>query len=270
MEISCLIPVYKNDNPVFIRQAIDSILAQSLKPSEILILVDGPVGDSINNLLNEYVAKNNTIQIVKFPTNRGLGLTLRDGVLLAKGPLIARMDSDDISTGERFKKQEEFLSNHPDICLVGSNTIEFIDSPENIVSRRIMPENDSQIKLYAKTRNPFIHPSVMFYKSAAVKAGNYDNWFLCEDYDLWAKMIMQDVKMHNIQDNLVFMRISKDFYKRRGGIKYCRSILRFKYHLLKIKFMNWKQFFASSIPSLCVALCPNTIREFIYKRYLRK
>lgn len=270
MTITCLMSVYKNDNPEFLVQAIESILSQSRIPDEFLIVVDGPISSELQTILNKYRQKCSFISILAYPKNRGLGLSLRDGVIASKGTLIARMDSDDIASKDRLKLQEDFLKKHSDIRFVGSNTVEFIDSVYAPVSKRVMPEKNEEITKYAKTRNPFIHSSVLFYKEDAIKVGNYSDWYLCEDYDLWVKMIQNKIPMYNIQKNLVYMRINNNFYKRRGGIKYCKNILRFKRYLKSTGFMSKKQYYKSAISSLIVSLSPNFVRKFIYKKFLRK
>ncbi len=261
--------VYIKDNPDFFAQAIQSIVDQTLAPDELVIVQDGPITDAQKKVLDTYMKEYPFIKTIQTKQNQGLGLALKLGVENCQCDLIARMDSDDIACPTRFEQQLSFLESHPEIRFVGSNTIEFIDSIDNVVSKRKMPETNEEIREYSRTRNPFIAPSTMFYRADVLTVGNYQSWHLCEDYELWSRFIMADIPCYNIQDNLVFMRTSLDFYKRRGGWKYCKSILKLKHHFRRIGFMSFGQFLKSSIASLVVSLSPNFIRKLIYTKFLR-
>ena len=198
-----------------------------------------------------------------------MGPALAIGIEACKNEWIARMDSDDISRVDRIEKEYKVI-NEENIDIVGSNIAEFTDSIENIKAIRKLPEKDEEIKKFAKRRNPFGHPSVMLKKEKVLEAGNYRSYYLCEDYDMWIRMIQIGVKCYNIQENLVYMRISEDFYKRRGGLKYLNSILKFKFEQLKNGFYKIDDFIISSMASIVVCLLPNNLRDYIYKKVLRK
>lgn len=132
-----------------------------------------------------------------------------------------------------------------------------------------MPENNDDIIKYSKTRNPFIHPSIMTYKSVILEAGNFRNYYLCEDYDMWTRIIKKGYKSYNIQENLVYMRVGKDFYKRRGGIKYCKALVSFKKELYREGYMTRREYIKTKYATVLVSLMPGFIREFLYKKVLR-
>ena len=111
-KISVVMSVYKNDLAENFKTSIDSILNQTYKPNEIVLVVDGPVSMETENLLKEY-EKNNLFNIIKFDKNKGLGIALQKGCEQAKYPIIARMDSDDIAYPTRFEKQINYLKENP-------------------------------------------------------------------------------------------------------------------------------------------------------------
>ena len=127
------------------------------------------------------------------------------GVKACKNELIARMDSDDISIKERCEKQLKKFQEDPELDLIGSSIAEFIDTTNNVQAYRVLPESDEEIKKFIKRRNPFGHPSVMFKKSKLLEAGNYRSYYLCEDYDMWIRMVEKDAKCYNFKDILVFI-----------------------------------------------------------------
>lgn len=267
-KFSVLMSVYSKENPYFLKQSIDSILNQTLIPSEIVIVKDGPLTSQLEEVLNQY-SNNKLFSIYGYEKNKGLGYALNYGVNKCKYDIIARMDSDDICDSLRFEKEIEILVDNK-YDLVGSNTVEFEGTINNIISKRTMPENHDQIVKYSKTRCPFIHPSIITYKEVILSVGNYQPNYLVEDYDLWVRILQKGYRTYNIQENLVYMRVSKDFYKRRGGLKYCRNIVSFKKKIYKEKYTNWRQFFISKYSSIIVSILPGWIRTLIYKYLLRK
>ena len=120
----------------------------------------------------------------------------------------------------------EIFLNNPELDVVGSNISEFMDFKENSFSKRILPEYDKEIKEFAKRRNPINHPSVMFKKESVLKSGNYRKYNLCEDYDLWTRMMIENCNFYNIQEILLNMRTPLNLYERRGGYKYLKDISR--------------------------------------------
>lgn len=269
MEISVLMSVYYKESPMFLEKSIGSILLQTKMPKQIVIVKDGKLSDDLEMILNKY-QDNPIFTIVGYEENKGLGFALKYGLSFCDNEIVARMDSDDICDSKRFEKQYEFLTGHPDVSIVGSNCLEFNGEIENVISKRIMPETNKEISDYSHTRNPFIHPSIMTYKKTIIDAGNYRNYYLCEDYDLWVRILKNSSnKAYNIQENLVYMRVSEDFYRRRGGLKYCKAILNFKKELYKTGYIKHKDYFKTKYATLIVSLLPGFLREFIYKKFLR-
>ncbi len=263
-----LISVYKNDQPEWIQEAVQSMLHQTVKPDEILILVDGVVSKDIKLLLNAF-KKEETIRVKYFNKNRGLGLVLRDGVNMAKNELIARMDADDVSNLDRCELQLKKFQENPELDIVGGNFYEFMGDISKKISLKKYPVKFKNIEKFAKKRNPFAHPTVMFRKSSVIKCGNYRNVPFCEDYDLWTRMIQSKCKCENIDKPILNMRVNEKFYGRRGGINYAKNIVKFKYTLLQRGFYSIFDFSYSVLASVFVSIIPNKLRKKVYLRYLR-
>lgn len=267
---SILMSVYYKENPEWLELSIESMLNQTIKSDDFVIIKDGILPEELNKIISEYEKKYSDIfNVIQLEKNVGLGPALAIGIKNCKNNWIARMDSDDISRVDRIEKEYDII-NKGNIDIVGSNIAEFTDSIENIKAIRKLPEKDEEIKKFAKRRNPFGHPSIMFRKDKVLEAGNYRSYYLCEDYDMWIRMIQIGVNCYNIQENLVYMRISEDFYKRRGGLKYLNSILKFKFEQFKNGFYKWYDFVISATASIVVCLIPNNIRNYIYIKVLRK
>lgn len=270
-EYSVLMSVYYKEKVEWLKQSIESILSQTIHTNDFVIIKDGKLTEELDNNISEYCEKYPDIfHVIQLEKNMGLGPALAIGIKACKNELIARMDSDDFSVKDRCEKQLNKFNEDSNLDIIGSNVAEFIDKIENVQAYRILPEKNEDIVKYAKRRNPFGHPSVMFKKNKVLEAGNYRQYYLCEDYDMWIRMIEKGAKCYNFQEILTYMRIGEDFYKRRGGIKYLKSILKFKKEQYSKGFYSYRDFFISSFTSIVVCLMPNTLRERFYKKILRK
>ena len=265
--------IYKNDKPEFVRLALDSMLVnQSVKPNEIVLVQDGPVPYDLSRLLLEYKDKyGDILNVIKLEKNGGLGNALKLGVENAKYDICARMDSDDICLPDRFEKQLSYLEAHPECDIVGGQMTEFIDTPENIVGRRVVPLDNKEIYDYMKSRCALNHVTVMFRKASVVKVGNYQDWFWNEDYYLWVRMMMAGCKFANIPDVAVNVRSGADQYARRGGKKYFDSEIGIKKLMLEKGMITRKEYIVNYIQRFIIQLMlPNSVRGWVFRTFARK
>lgn len=267
-----LMSVYYKENPDYLNKSINSMLKQTVKPDEFIIIKDGKLTFELNKVIDNYKIKYpNLFKVLSNKTNLGLGLSLKRGIKESKNELIARMDSDDYSDLTRCEKELCCFAKDSTLGMVGTFEAEFIDDIDNVVSIHRVPENMDEIKKFMHRRCAVLHPTVMYKKSAVINSGNYHNVPLYEDYDLFARMILKyNVKTYNIQENLYYIRTSKDFYKRRGGIKYAKTVLKFKWGQFKQGYMTWSDFIISGLGQAAVCIMPNKVREQIYNNFLRK
>ena len=201
--------------------------------------------------------------------NLGLGKTLEIAITKCKNEIIARMDSDDYSLPTRLEEELKYMLDN-DLDLVGSHVKEFIDNIDNIVSEKLVPLTQEEIIAYAKSRNPFCHPSVMFKKSKVLECGNYQDMKLCEDYYLWVRMLQSGCKVANLDKYLVYMRVSLDLYARRGGYKYYKSQKQLLKYMRKTKFISWFTYTKNKLIRFTVqVLMPNKLRQKFYNKKLR-
>ena len=217
--------VYRNDRPEFVERAVNSVTAyQTLKPDEIVLVVDGPIPLALTELIDSFenITEFN-FKVIRLPENKGLGNALRIGMKHTTNEIVARMDSDDVSSIDRFKKQIEFMKANPEISVCGGQISEFIDNEKNIVAHRLVPLTPEDCRRYYQDRDPLNHMTVMFRKSVVLNVGNYQPWHLDEDTYLWGRLLKAGYKIANISDILVNVRVGKDMYARRGGWKYFKS-----------------------------------------------
>lgn len=268
---SVLISVYAKEDPSYMRVALESLMAQTVPPEEIVLVEDGSLPKGLIEEIGLFEEKYpELLNIVSYSENKGLGYALSQGLPECRNELVARMDSDDYAFPTRMEQELTALQKH-DLDMVGSQIVEFIESPDKPVATSMLPVSNKDIISYSKKRNPFRHPSMLFKKSKALSAGNYSPDFLYfEDWDLFNRMLAAGCKAENVNYPLVAMRVSADFYGRRGGPSYLPYIWKFKTAQLKRGYFTFAQFLKSTIPHVIVCFVPNGFRSFIYMHLLRK
>ncbi|MFL6865424.1 glycosyltransferase [Limosilactobacillus fermentum] len=143
---SVLMSVYKKEEPAFLDQALESIEDQTVKPNQIVAVVDGPIGSELDAVLKEHQNQNTDIYtIVRSPKNQGLGLALRMGTEYCRYDWIARMDSDDVSVPNRFELQLKTVVNNPQLAIVGGQVDEFTGEVNHITGKRLVPTGQEDI-----------------------------------------------------------------------------------------------------------------------------
>jgi len=205
LQISVIMSVYNSEK--FIGPAIESILNQSFKDFELIIVDDGSTDNSVNEI-EKYIDDTR----IKLYKNDHVGLVrqLNFALAKAKGIYIARMDADDISIHSRFEIQLEFLQKNKDIVLVGSN-IRHIDDIGKIIKLIEYPESHYNIEHQMPVFSSFCHPTILSYTSIIKKLGGYNNKYeSAEDHALFLEMLEKGYKMYNIQKYLLNYRIHTD------------------------------------------------------------
>lgn len=271
LKFSLLMSLYYKDNAVYFDRALESVTCmQSIIPNEIVLVVDGPIGDDLNQIINKYTCKYNIFNVIRLEKNVGLGNALKIGLEHVKYEIVARMDSDDISCENRFAQQLELITANKEIDVVGGDISEFIDNEENIVANRKVPTTDVEIKKYMKTRCAFNHMAVMFRKSSVLLAGGYEDLFWNEDYFLWIRMQLNNCVFANTGTILVNVRTGSDMYSRRGGKKYFQSELYLQKYMLSHKMIGRLTYCNNVIKRWIVQrLLPNSLRGWVFRHLAR-
>ena len=270
MDFSVSMCVYAGDKPLWLKTAIDSILNQTVKPNDVVLVVDGPVGRELDEVISEY-EKSAVFNVIRLEKNMGHGIARKTGLENTKCELVAIMDADDISVFDRFERQIALFEAERDIDVVGGNIIEFINTPDNFVGKRIVPADDASIKEYLKKRCPMNFVTVMFKKSSIEKAGGFIDWYCEEDYYLWVRMYLAGMKFANCEQTLVKVRVGDDMYARRGGLKYFKSEKRLQKFMLDKKVISRGLYFSNVIKRFVVqVLLPSSIRGYVFRKFARK
>ncbi len=266
---SVLMTVYIKEKAEYLKAAIDSMLNQTVKPSEFVLVEDGPLTEELDKIINEY-KKNPIFKIIKLEKNQGSGPASAAGVLACSSEWIARLDSDDYSVPNRIERQFTELEKDTELDVIGANVIEIETENQNNKQKVILPEKNDEIRKFTGRRCPFRTSSVLFKKEVVLKAGNYREFHRVEDYDMFARIVASGAKSMNVQEFLSYMRIDKDYYKRRGGMKLAKSIIRLKREMRKVQLSTTKDWLISVPAQVAVCLMPNFARDLVYRKGLRK
>lgn len=263
--------VYKNDNPQHFKAAVHSIYdKQTVKPSEIVLIEDGPVPEVLINAVKELSVEIPILKVISFDVNKGHAAARQGGLDNSTNELVAIMDSDDIAEPYRFEKQLSFMASNQDAAVVGGNINEFIGEPNNIVASRVVPENDKEIKDYLKSRCPMNLQTVMYRKSKVQEVGGFIDWFCEEDYYLWIRLAQGGYLLHNLQDCLVNVRVGKEMYRRRGGLKYFLSEANLQEYMRKHGIIGWCRYLYNVLIRFVVqVVLPNCIRGWVFRTFAR-
>ena len=206
--ISILMSVYNGEKHLY--AAVDSILKQTFKDFEFIIINDGST-DRTREILESY--QDERIVLIH-QENKGLTRALNKGLSLAKGEFVARMDADDSCKPERLKKQVAFLRENPEIVLLGSNCFN-VDGDGDIIGQIDLPTDGVQIKWNLLFHNCLRHSTIMFRRKEVNDLGGYKSTICyAQDYDLWLR-IAERYPIACLKDPLIYYRIP-----RKGTITY--------------------------------------------------
>jgi len=210
-KVSVVLSVYNGEQ--FLNEAVRSILGQTFKDFEFIIIDDGST-DASKKIIETLI--DSRIHLI-FRKNKGLTPSLNEGLKLSTGEFIARMDADDIAEPKRIEKQVAFLERHPDVYLCGT-WAKIIDEKGEKKGDFITPIESSQVKKMMFWHNPFIHPSVMFRRKIVDTIGYYSEKIkYAQDYEYWSRII-KNFPGSNIPEFLMQYRISKRSMTRKSNI----------------------------------------------------
>ena len=301
-EYSVLMSVYQKENPEYFRAALSSIFHQTVPPTEVVLVCDGPLTDALNKVVSEYEScyskdtprstrtdmndrvmpdgkrdmPRTVFRVVRLTENQGLGKALNEGLGHCSCEWIARMDTDDLSAPDRCEKQLKFLEEHPEVDAVSGTIAEFqgeaLDgksAEKEVLSYKTVPKTQDEISAYIKQRNPINHPCVMFKKSSVELSGGYQPCPYFEDYDLWVRMYRDHAVLANLPDTLLYMRVN-GMHQRRGGVEYAKAIISFRNRMYQYGLLNLAEYLPMTAARVLISLIPNFMRKYLYDKKLRK
>lgn len=268
---SVLMSVYFKENPVFFDEALKSNLVEQTRiPDEMILVCDGVLTEQLDEVIEKYRKQFPAIlKVYRLKKNKGLGNALNFGLKKCSYEWIARSDSDDICSKNRFEVQIDYLNKHPDIYIVGSYIDEFVKDYTMPIYKKTVPLVHEKIYEYAKFRNPINHMTVVFNKKRVIEVGSYQHLPYVEDYYLWIRAICNGVRVANIDQYLVHARIGNGMIERRGNREYIRSWKVLNEYMKRVNMINWCMFCKNMFAVKLFVNTPSGIKSHIYKLFLR-
>ena len=268
---SVLMSLYKKEHPEYLKLALDSMIHQTVKPDEIVLVEDGPLTEELYAVIDEYVAcYPDLFHIVVNEKNLGLGLALNEGLKACRNELVARMDTDDISKPQRCEKQLARFAEKPELSIVGSHIDEFIGDKDNVISQRRVPTTSDKIYEFAKKRSSFNHPAVMYKKSAVLANHGYSDLKRNQDVDLFGRMLFAGCKAENIDEALLWFRSSDELAARRKSWENTKSYIATIKKFWIMGYSSFSDYITVAVAQTGMYLMPIRVQNWVYKKFLRK
>ena len=268
IKASVLIAVYKNDNPILFKKALNSIFLNTLIPDEIVLIIDGKINTDLENIIKIFNKKYNFI-IVRNKRNLGLDKSLNIGLNHVSNEIIFRCDADDVNKSNRFEEQFKYLSKNKEISVLGGQINEF-DEANQYSGSRCVPTTLQGIVKYARYRNPMNHQTIAMRKSALDAVGGYpENTIYKEDYILWVRMLAQGLIIRNLPQSLVDVAAGDSLMNRRGGLKYAFGELTVQRELVAARISPVYLAVFVFILKFLIYLAPSRILSSFYRKRLR-
>ena len=271
LKFSVLMPVYWKETPEYFQTALESILNQTLMPDEIVIVEDGKLTDELNSIIKTYTSRYPQLfKIVALDKNVGQGLARNAGLKHCSNNLVALMDSDDIADKTRFEKQINYLKDHPEVDVIGSNITEFEGMPENIISKKVVPLTQDEIFRFGKWRSPINNMTVVYKKDKVMSVGGYNTFNFGEDYLLFAKMLVAGMQFCNLEECLVNARSGTRMLAKRVGAKRILQEIQLFWKFYRMGYINLFELSRNVSLKFLLRIIPSALRTWIYMKFLRK
>ena len=205
-KISIVMSTY-NESESELKEAIDSIINQTFKEYEFIIILDNPKNEEHKKILNEYSKVDERIKLYINEKNIGLAATLNKGIKIAKSNYIARMDADDICSLDRLMKQFEFMENNIKVDILSTNKVDINEKGEIINIASSLPTTNDKIKKILPITSIINHSGAFMRKDKILKLNGYRLFPASQDYDLWLRALTNKYVFSIIDEPLIQYRV---------------------------------------------------------------
>ena len=268
-DYSVLMSVYKGEKPEFLRECIESMLGQTFITNDFVLVCDGPLTKELDNVIDEFEEKYDFFRPLRLPENMGVGSCANAGLEVCRNEYIVKMDSDDIAVPERCEFSLYIMAKHPGIDMLGAYISEFDSDTGEEIAVRKTPSGNVAIRKYARRRNPFNNPTLVYKKSWVEKIGGYSTVRRCEDYDFVVRMLAAGAVGRNIPKVLVRYRVNGGNYDRRRNWANTRSFIAVRWKIYRSGFSRFSDFLVTTAAQLVMFLMPSSLTGRFYKKLLR-
>ena len=259
---SVLMSIYANEKAEYVDACLESIVGQTLLPTQVVIVEDGPITLELEDAIAKYQKCLNILR-VPIKKNGGLAKALNRGLNCCDYDVIARMDADDISESQRFEKQYSYLEKNPGIAALSAGITEYNQTMTKIIKHKLLPSSHEELLRFSKFRSPLNHPVVMYRKQAILSVGAYPEFFP-EDYFLWIKLICNGYMIANLNESLVKMRVGDAVSDRRGW-RFLPGELKTLDYMREHKMVSFFEYLLIYCARIILRLSPKILRRSLYR-----
>ncbi|MGO4573837.1 glycosyltransferase [Microvirga sp. 2TAF3] len=242
--ISVLMSTYAGEIAENLKACLESLYCQTLPPDQLVLVVDGPVGDDQEQVIAAFREDRRIpiVTVLRTARSQGLAAAMNLGLKECSGTLTMRMDSDDLCEPDRIEHQLAYVESHPDIDIVSSWSEEFFTdgTPAQL---KVSPVGHDAVVRALRWRNVLVHPTILIKTEWLRRLGGYRvKYGRLEDYDLFVRLVLAGAKFHVIPKVLVRVRSSTEQRTRRGGLGYFWNDVTFRLYCLRSGFLNLREF----------------------------
>lgn len=269
---SVLCSIYHKENPSHFHECMQSIWDnQTLKPTEIVLIEDGPLTPQLDQVIQQWQVKlGDVLRVTKLAQNVGTGKAKNIGLQQCSYEIVCIVDTDDISVSNRFERQVEFLNTKTDVVIVGGQIIEFTEDTDNPSGMRKVPLQHDVLYHFAQRQSPFNNMTIAYRRSKILEVGGYYHHLWMEDYNLFLRVIAHGCKIENLEEVLVYARIDNGMHARRKGIEYIKSEKQLLDLKKQLKLQSPVHANILFLIRSAFRLLPSGILGMVYNNFLRK
>lgn len=268
---SVLMSVYHKADPAFFDAALASLVNQTVRSDDIVIVCDGPLTAELDGVLERYQEQYPALfNVVRLEQNVGIGEAANAGLAHCKNDLIAKLDADDIAVPRRCEWQLNRFAQCPELTVLGGYIAEFDQDPDHPTTIREVPLTNENIRAFARRRQPFNNTTVMYRRSAVLQVGGYNKMRRCEDFDLYTRLLCAKYYCENLSEVLVQVRVDQDALARRASLSTLKGCMDSRWRAYKLGYASLWDVAVCVGGELFITLCPAGVQRWIYRRFLRK
>ena len=269
---SVLISIYHKEQPQHFHACMESIWDhQTLRPSEIIMVEDGPLTPELDQVIAQWQAKiGDILKITQLAQNVGTGKAKNIGLQQCSHEIVCIVDTDDISVPDRFEKQIKVFTEDSELVILGGQITEFVKDVNSPSGMRKVPLSHDALRKYAERQSPFNNMTIAYRKTKILEVGGYQHHMWMEDYNLFLRVIAKGYKIQNLEDVLVYARIDNGMHARRKGIEYIKSEKQLLNLKKELKLQNPIHANMLFLIRSAFRLMPSSLLGTIYNTFLRK
>lgn len=249
----------------YLVQAVESILGQTFRDLEFVIVTDGPLRRELADFLARTREADRRVKLLSNGESLGLAASMNRIIQETDSPYLARMDADDVSLPERIERQIKYLESHPHIEMAGTFAHE-IDAAGRVLFSKRLPVDLDRIRRWMARRDPFVHPTVVFRRTFFERVGLYAEYRSQQDTELWIRALGRGIQASNIPEFLYLFRVDESFWANRTGLRYAWRET--KLRAAAIRELNLPLANYLFVPAhLVLRMCPKPVARFLYRHF---